>query len=184
MSNKPQKQATAEAARCNLHHQYLPELLVNVCSYCLIVKSVSCCSVRGSWLFSLTSYKHGKICWVNFCSSQEHNQDFPLNIQLQIYIIYSICKYSQHRQITSIIEQQFSVTVHLIYPPVLKMTHTLSLHIQCKGHDTDNSLENSVVLVTKTQTKNTSSILFYFQLTNTKTKTKNKSVPLLKLKVN
>ena len=36
----------------NLQHQYLPELLVNVYSYHLMVKSVPCCCVHGSWLFS------------------------------------------------------------------------------------------------------------------------------------
>ena len=36
----------------NFQHQYLAELLVNMYSYCLMVKSVSCCCVRGSWLFS------------------------------------------------------------------------------------------------------------------------------------
>ena len=36
----------------NFHHQYLAELLVNVYSYCLMVKSVSCCYVHVSWLFS------------------------------------------------------------------------------------------------------------------------------------
>ena len=36
----------------NFQHQYLVELLINVNSYCLMVKSVSCCCVRGSRLFS------------------------------------------------------------------------------------------------------------------------------------
>ena len=36
----------------NFQHQYLPKLLVNVYSYHLMVKSVSCCCVCGSWLFS------------------------------------------------------------------------------------------------------------------------------------
>ena len=37
----------------NFQHQYLAEqLLVNVYSYCLMVKSVYCCCVRGSRLFS------------------------------------------------------------------------------------------------------------------------------------
>ena len=36
----------------NFQHQYLAELLVNVYSYCLMVKSVSCYCVRGSRLFS------------------------------------------------------------------------------------------------------------------------------------
>ena len=35
----------------NFQHQYLAELLVNMYSYRLMVKSVSCCCVRGSWLF-------------------------------------------------------------------------------------------------------------------------------------
>ena len=36
----------------NFQHQYLAELLVNVYSYRLMVKSVSCCCVRGSRFFS------------------------------------------------------------------------------------------------------------------------------------
>ena len=36
----------------NFQYQYLAELLVNVYSYCLMVKSVSCCYVRGRQLFS------------------------------------------------------------------------------------------------------------------------------------
>ena len=35
-----------------IQYQYLSELLVNVYSYCLMVKSVSCCCVCGKWLFS------------------------------------------------------------------------------------------------------------------------------------
>ena len=37
----------------NFQHQYLPELLVNVYSYLLMVKSVSCCCVCGRRLFSV-----------------------------------------------------------------------------------------------------------------------------------
>ena len=44
LRNKPQQG--------NFQHQYLPELLVNVYSYHLMVKSVSCCCVRGRCLFS------------------------------------------------------------------------------------------------------------------------------------
>ena len=36
----------------NFQHQYLPELLVNVYSYRLMEKHVSCCCVRGSRIFS------------------------------------------------------------------------------------------------------------------------------------
>ena len=36
----------------NVQHQYLAELFVKVYSYCLIVKNVSWCCVRGSWSFS------------------------------------------------------------------------------------------------------------------------------------
>ena len=42
----------SKSSPANFQHQYLVELLVNVYSYCLMVKSVSCCCVRGSWLFS------------------------------------------------------------------------------------------------------------------------------------
>ena len=52
-SDKSEKQATAKAAEVyNFQHRYLPELLVNVYSYCLTMKSVSWCCVRGRWLFS------------------------------------------------------------------------------------------------------------------------------------
>ena len=36
----------------NIQHQYLPQLVVNLCSHCLMVKSVSCCCVHWSQLFS------------------------------------------------------------------------------------------------------------------------------------
>ena len=36
----------------NFQHQYLPKLLVNVCSCRLMMKSVSWCCVHGRWLFS------------------------------------------------------------------------------------------------------------------------------------
>ena len=43
----------------NFQHQYWPELLVNVYVYRLMVKSMFCCCVRGSWLFSnLVTYNH------------------------------------------------------------------------------------------------------------------------------
>ena len=35
----------------SIQHQYLAKLLVNVYSHCLMVKSLSCCCVCGSWLF-------------------------------------------------------------------------------------------------------------------------------------
>ena len=44
--NKPHKSIPG-----NFQHQYLAELLANVCSYSLMVKSVSCCCVYGSQLF-------------------------------------------------------------------------------------------------------------------------------------
>ena len=52
MSEKPQKQATIKISLGNVQHQYLAELFVKVYSYCLIVKNVSWCCVRGSWSFS------------------------------------------------------------------------------------------------------------------------------------
>ena len=42
----------SKSSRGNLQHQYLAELLVNMYSYRLMVKSVSCYCVRGSRLFS------------------------------------------------------------------------------------------------------------------------------------
>ena len=51
----------SKSSLCNFQHQYLAELLVNIYSYCLMVKSVSCCCVRGSRLFSnLVTYTNGK----------------------------------------------------------------------------------------------------------------------------
>ena len=41
-----------QSSQGNFQHQYLTKLLVNVCDYCLMVKSVSCCCVCGSQLFS------------------------------------------------------------------------------------------------------------------------------------
>ena len=49
----------------NFQQQYLPELLVNMYSYHLMVKSVSCCCEHGSWIFSnLVTYV--SLHWVNF----------------------------------------------------------------------------------------------------------------------
>ena len=47
LRNKPQQKQPGK-----LQHQYLAKLLVNVYSYCLMVKNVSCCCVHGSRLFS------------------------------------------------------------------------------------------------------------------------------------
>ena len=53
----------------NFQHQYLPELLVNVYNYCLMVKSVSCCYVHGRLLFSnLVTNKAFSSISVNFNS--------------------------------------------------------------------------------------------------------------------
>ena len=55
-SDKPQKPASetshSKSSQGNFQHQCLPELLVNIYSYCLMVKSVSCCCMRGRRLFS------------------------------------------------------------------------------------------------------------------------------------
>ena len=50
--DKPQKQATAKAAWATFSTNIWLNLLVNVYSYHLMVKSVSCCYVRGRRLFS------------------------------------------------------------------------------------------------------------------------------------
>ena len=42
----------SQSSLVNFQHQCLPELLVNVYCYRLMVKSVSCYCVYGSWLFS------------------------------------------------------------------------------------------------------------------------------------
>ena len=52
MPEKPQKGAIAKAAWETSIKQCLPELLVNVYSCCVMVKSVSYCFVHKSWLFS------------------------------------------------------------------------------------------------------------------------------------
>ena len=53
-SDKPQRQASAKYRLEKFHnqHQYLRELLVNLYSCCLMVKSVPCCCVRVRQLFS------------------------------------------------------------------------------------------------------------------------------------
>ena len=53
MSNKPHVETETSHSKSslgNFPHQYLSELLVNVYSYHLMVKSVSWCCVCGSWL--------------------------------------------------------------------------------------------------------------------------------------
>ena len=54
MSDKPHRQASAKDRLGKFHdqHQYLRKLLVNLYSYCLMVKSVPCCCVRVRQLFS------------------------------------------------------------------------------------------------------------------------------------
>ena len=54
MSDKPQKQTTAKTAWATFSTKYLSELLVSLFSYCVMVKSVSCCCVCGRWIFSNT----------------------------------------------------------------------------------------------------------------------------------
>ena len=49
LRNKPQQSKNSLG---NFQHQYLAELLVNMHSYHLMVKSVSCFCVHGRWLFS------------------------------------------------------------------------------------------------------------------------------------
>ena len=55
----------------NYQHQYLSELLVNMYSYCLMVKSVSYCYVHGSRLFlnPVTYFLDTSILQVYMCSS-------------------------------------------------------------------------------------------------------------------
>ena len=79
-SGKPQKQATAKAAnQGNFQHQYMPQLLVNVYSYRLMVKSVSCCCVRGRRLFSNP---------VTFMNLQTSYLQSNLSKNLQAVLIY------------------------------------------------------------------------------------------------
>ena len=46
------RRSHSKSSQGNFQPQYWPELLVNVYSYRLMVKSVSCCCVRGRHLFS------------------------------------------------------------------------------------------------------------------------------------
>ena len=52
------KTSHSKSTSANYQHQYLTELLVNMYRYHLMVKSVSCCCVRGRLLFSnpITNY--------------------------------------------------------------------------------------------------------------------------------
>ena len=61
LKNQPQQKQPGQ-----LSASYLPELLVDVYSYRLFVKSVSCCCVRGSWVFSdLVRYNNSIIMSYN-----------------------------------------------------------------------------------------------------------------------
>ena len=51
----------SKSSQSNFQHQYLPELLINVYGYCVMVKSVSCCSVQ---LFS-NPVTYNKIHWLS-----------------------------------------------------------------------------------------------------------------------
>ena len=52
LRNKPQQKHPGQLTVA----EQLPELLVNVYSYCVMVKSVSRCYVHGSWLFSQITF--------------------------------------------------------------------------------------------------------------------------------
>ena len=69
LRNKPQQKQPG-----NFQHHYMAELLVNVYSYCLMVKSVSCCCVHGSRLFSdlVTYVYHLSAILKQLCASSRH----------------------------------------------------------------------------------------------------------------
>ena len=74
LKNKPQ-----QSSLFNFQHQYLPELLDNVYSYCLMMKSVPCCCVHESQLFSnpVTNVKR----WLNqFCISLYQANSRPKSV--------------------------------------------------------------------------------------------------------
>ena len=61
LRNKPQQKQPGQ-----LSASILAELLVNLYGYCLMVKSVSCCCVRGSRLFSdLVTYVYVYILYIH-----------------------------------------------------------------------------------------------------------------------
>ena len=79
MTNKAQKQATANATWATFSIQYLSELLVNVHSYYLMVKSMFYCYVHGRWIFS-------NLVTIFIVSSHNSHWDFK-----QTYKVGYIC---------------------------------------------------------------------------------------------
>ena len=86
----------------NFQHQYLAELLVNVYSYCLMVKSVFCCCVRGSQLFSnLVTFvvfflcenmsNNGYLFYGIVCTYVHMQYPAPLSFSAQCYVGLSDC---------------------------------------------------------------------------------------------
>ena len=51
-SSKPQKWSHCKSSLGNFQHRHLLTLLVNVYNYWVMVKSMFCCYLHGSWIFS------------------------------------------------------------------------------------------------------------------------------------
>ena len=92
LRNKPQQTQPGQ-----ISVQYLPELLVNVCSYHLMVKSVSRSCVNGRWIFSnpvtvypsIGIYKHGKLNQIanGFQFAKVFSARLPTVLICQIFLL-------------------------------------------------------------------------------------------------
>ena len=87
MSDRTQKQATAKAAWATFSTDTcLADMLASVCSYCVMVKSVSCCCVHGSRVLSnpVTNLSFQQLCtFVHFTKlpiGQYMNADITVHI--------------------------------------------------------------------------------------------------------
>ena len=81
----------------NFQHQYQAELLVNVYSYHLIVKSVSCCCVCGSRLFQIQS-QFFWIMWSVFWRIQ-NLVSYIFQSILKFYLLYHLSFYCTPHQL-------------------------------------------------------------------------------------
>ena len=123
MSNKPQKQATVNEFWVILSPQYLPELLVDVYSYCLMVKIVYSCCVNGTSFLFLCGLSNSNLLPQNYFNRH------------CFYLIYFICTPLHELHFTlSFIQYAFpsylnhgftyfnhiSATIYLMYPLQVK----------------------------------------------------------------
>ena len=105
----------------NFQHQCLPELLVNVYSYHLMVKSLSCCCVHGRCIFSnlVTYRKWYSIHQILMDCSKFH---------LMHYIIFLSTGRSEHQKYSHKLNHCLCMTQwKLCYYSIFELSHAFRL---------------------------------------------------------